>query len=350
MRLASEALRNGAIGQVQELLKAHESDRGAEALHGFEWRYLWHEADQSSLVITQFQGLSDWMSSVFTEGKLYNVIEGTDQILAWDMATWAPLPLRLPPHEASVRWWWRPRQQAALAANNKERTLSIYRLPNFEKLSVTQLRGEASQAALSHDLRTLAVAFEDGHVYRILVLDLAEKSHRLVCGEYRTKVTLLDFSPDDDVLLAACEDGEVGLWSVTDGKALPSPPREVSTTVQDWRLPYQTPPFFGPDSTRLYLTRGRELRALEAWDWNTGKSVSLYPTGGFEPAGAPDHGIPVSTRLRFRRRDPRLNGQHQECACSATFPLQSIWCRSCLFVGLGFVKPFEQVQRRDSSL
>src|SRR5437667_75596 len=36
MRLASEALRNGASGQVQELLRAHEPRRGAEDLRGFE--------------------------------------------------------------------------------------------------------------------------------------------------------------------------------------------------------------------------------------------------------------------------------------------------------------------------
>src|SRR5262249_54520895 len=29
-------------------------------------------------------------------------------------------------------------------------------------------------------------------------------------------------------------------------------------------------------STQLYLSRGREPRSLEAWDWNTGKSISLY--------------------------------------------------------------------------
>src|SRR6266404_4904712 len=57
MRLASEALRNGAIGQVQELLRAHEPRKGAEDLRGFEWRYLRHAADQSDLVTHQLQGL-----------------------------------------------------------------------------------------------------------------------------------------------------------------------------------------------------------------------------------------------------------------------------------------------------
>src|SRR5439155_16545542 len=57
MRLASEALRNGAIDQVQELLKAHEPPKGAEDLRGFEWRYLRQAANQTGLVKHQLEGL-----------------------------------------------------------------------------------------------------------------------------------------------------------------------------------------------------------------------------------------------------------------------------------------------------
>src|SRR5439155_23127436 len=57
MRLASEALRDGAIGQVQELLRAHEPRKGGQDLRGFEWRYLRHDADQTGLVTHQLQGL-----------------------------------------------------------------------------------------------------------------------------------------------------------------------------------------------------------------------------------------------------------------------------------------------------
>src|SRR5437773_5824632 len=113
------------------------------------------------------------------------------QIRAWDMTTWAPLSLNLPPQRASERWWWYPPQQAALAVNDKDRTIAVYRLPGFEELSVVPLPGEASQAALSKDLRTLAVGFQDGDIHRILVWDLAANSQRWVFGEYRGKVTRL---------------------------------------------------------------------------------------------------------------------------------------------------------------
>ncbi|PYK98464.1 MAG: hypothetical protein DME19_12410 [Verrucomicrobia bacterium] len=277
MRLASQALRDGAIGQVQELLGAHEPRNGAEDLRGFEWRYLRHAADQTGLVTHQLQGLR--ATQIFSNprlivigGTLYNLQEETSQILAWDMTTWAQFPLKLPPQRTSERWWWYPAQQAALSVNDKDRTMEVYRLPTFEEVSVVPVPGKASQAAVSKDLRTLAVGFQDGDTHRILEWDMAAGSQRGVFGKYQAKVTYLAFSPDDSVLVAACDDGEIGLWSITQGKALLSPVPDSSTTEQDWN----TPPFFGPGLTRLYFSRGNERKALEVWDWSTGKLSVAY--------------------------------------------------------------------------
>src|SRR5207253_1803764 len=81
MRLASEALRNGAINQVQELLKAHEPRKGAEDLRGFEWRYLRQAANQTDLVTHQLEGLRSSSSLVLTGGTLYNLRQDTGEIL-----------------------------------------------------------------------------------------------------------------------------------------------------------------------------------------------------------------------------------------------------------------------------
>jgi hypothetical protein len=58
MMRASEALRDGAIDQVHELLRRHEPRNGAEDMRGFEWRYLRYAADQSGLMPHELQGLS----------------------------------------------------------------------------------------------------------------------------------------------------------------------------------------------------------------------------------------------------------------------------------------------------
>jgi WD40 repeat protein len=93
--------------------------------------------------------------------------------------------------------------------------------------------------------------------------------------------------------MTACDDGEIGLWSINDGKALPSPARDSSSREEDW----QHPPFFGPRSSRLFLNRGRERNVLEVWDWSTGKLSILYQAhhGGLQAFGFSPDGSVLAT-------------------------------------------------------
>jgi WD40 repeat protein len=277
MRLAAEALRDGAVDEVRQLLRAHEPLNPGEDLRGFEWRYLWQASDQKALVTRQLQGLkgtgavpySDW---TVEGGILYNWLSGTNQILAWEMDIWTPLALKVPTLATSNYWWFRPWEQVAFAVSDQERTIAVYRLPGFERLAVIALPGPAEAAALSPDLHTLAVGFEEGELRRILLCDLTSNSKHDVLGGYRGNLVHLTFSPDGIVLAVACDDGVVGLWSVPEGKALPSPTPNLSGAVEAW----PQPPFFGKGSTRLYLNRGAERKALEVWDWSAGSLLRVY--------------------------------------------------------------------------
>jgi WD40 repeat protein len=120
-------------------------------------------------------------------------------------------------------------------------------------------------------------------VQGVLVWDVTAKSQHWAFPEYKGKVSYLGFSPNGDVLVAAYDDGEIGLWSVAEGKALPSPVRDSSSTAEDWPVP----PFFGPNSNQLYLNRGRERKALEVWNWSTG-SLSIVYQAHFGQLGAFD--------------------------------------------------------------
>jgi WD40 repeat protein len=229
---------------------------------------------------------------------LYNLRQDTGEILAWDTETWEPISLKRPQERASERWWWRPAQQAALAINDRTGTVAVYRLPTFEEVTAIPVRGNVSQAAVSDDFRSVAIAFQAANLTnnpeRVLVWDVVANSQRWLFGETHGKVTHLTFSPDNRILMAACEDGEIGLWSISDGAALPSPTRDFSVRKQDWKpSAWSTPPFFGPDSTRLYLNRGRELKRLEVWEWRTAHLSILHQTPergvgafGFSPDGA----------------------------------------------------------------
>src|ERR1051326_3300868 len=107
--------------------------------------------------------------------------------------------------------------------------------------------------------------------------------------------------------MAACGNGEIGLWSITHGTALLSPP-QPSEPQQDW----QQAPFFGPGSTILFFSRRREPAALETWDWGAGKAVNQPYLGrldayGFSPDGAllacvfPGEGVVLMDAKKFRR-------------------------------------------------
>jgi len=145
MQLASESLRHGAIGQVQELLSRHYPGKGREDLRGFEWRYLAKAvADQTGLVTHEFQGLTarkmeETPGLVIAGDTLYDIPDTSGKfevdprpILAWDLKTWAPISLALPLETNSDLWWY-PDTEAALAVNAKEHTATVYRLPHLEK-------------------------------------------------------------------------------------------------------------------------------------------------------------------------------------------------------------------------
>jgi hypothetical protein len=266
---ASEALRNGAFEQVRDLLDKHNAGKDAEDLRGFEWRYLRQAAERKGWVTHQFHGQNPGL--VVARGALYIFQLRTDHVLAWDTATWAPLPLKVPAARASHRWWWYPANQAALAVDDEHRTIALFRLPGFEELAVISIPGQPSHTALSKDVGTLAVAFQDENLPGVLLWDRTANSQRFVFRDNRAAIIHLGFSPDGQVLMAACDDGQVELWSITESRALPAPKPESSNSKEDW----QQSPFFGPDSTLLFLNRGRR-KALEVWDWNTGQPSIAY--------------------------------------------------------------------------
>jgi WD40 repeat protein len=277
MRLASDALRNGAIEQVQELLDRHKPNKGAEDLRGFEWRYLRHAADQSGLVTHQLTALKASKSIsdprlILTGGALYNLKEETDQVLAWDMTTWGMLPLQLPLPRASEQWRWYPDQRAALAINEQSRMVALHRLPTFEQVSTISIPGQVSRAAVSKDLAAVALAFQGTNIHAVQVWDVAANSQGWVFEGHGGEVRHLAFTPDGKVLMAAYDDGTIGLWSITEHKVLPSPERNASNPNEDWLQP----PFFGRDSMGLYLNRGRDRKTLEVWDWSTRRLSTAY--------------------------------------------------------------------------
>ena len=280
MRLASEALRAGALDQVQDLLNRHRSDQGIESNPPFEWRYLRHASDNSDLLTHQFPGLtgtrlSPYSGSGMSPNILFNFVNGTDAVRAWDTKTWEPRPLKLP-SGSGTNWTWLPCQQAAISVSDADNTLAVYRLPSLTPAAVIKVPGKPTAWAVSPGFQTVGVGFEGSDQHHILLWDLVSNAQSPVEGNYQGRVTRLEFSTDGTVLAAACDDGLVELWSIPEAKTLPSPPRDPSTVKEAWEGPL----FFMPGSTRLYLNRGRERSILESWDWNSQRLLAYQVPSG----------------------------------------------------------------------
>ncbi len=192
MKLASQAVRDGAVDHARQLLNRHGPKPGAADLRGFEWRYLWWATAQHEVVRT-LAGLpstsaNDSVKLARVGDTLYNLDYSKSELRAWNMTDWTSLPLRWPSHLAFDRWFWCPYQQTALAVDNTNRTLTLYQLPGFEKGHVIPLRGLATRSAISPDRRLLAVCFQDGDRERVSVWDLQTNAERSVLGEYSARV------------------------------------------------------------------------------------------------------------------------------------------------------------------
>lgn len=273
MRLASQAVHEGAFDHARKLLDQHRPRRGSDDLRGFEWRYLW-QAVRDSEPIRTLEGLpapSGWeITSLSRSGRfLYN--QSFDQLRVWDMTTWEPVPIVPPPQPASVQWRWDPSRESAYAVDNARHTLAVYTLPKFEPGLTLHLPGPMSVVAMSQDRHALAVGCQDGGSHRVLVWDLARNARIGALGDFQTAISKLVFSRDGTLLAASSTNGVVGIWNLKTLQPLAAPPSNAS---QRWGLE------FTPDNKRLLS--GNDAN-LSAWDIGARKTLALKRTGEVDP-------------------------------------------------------------------
>jgi WD40 repeat protein/tRNA A-37 threonylcarbamoyl transferase component Bud32 len=284
MKLVSEAVRGGAYGHARELLEAHRPRRGQADLRGFEWRYFWkvvedHEATRTLAGLPQLPG---WNSRVCLTRKgtiLYN--QSGNELRAWDMTSWQPLPLARPPQPNWVEWEWNPPTETAYALDYSNATLTVYHLPRFDPGSTLHLPSRVSALATSADGEWLAAGIEEGGKHSAMVWDLGRAALIAKLGAYSTNISQLVFSPDKTKLGVICADGALGLWDIGLRKNLPAPPSQGRF--------YNSSEFF-PDGTRLLFQQRDDLMGV--WDIASQTASMLAPGGvrqtrahGFSPDG-----------------------------------------------------------------
>ena len=244
MRLASQAVHEGAFNHARELLERHLPQRGAEDLRGFEWRYL-GKAVQDSEPFRTFDGLpapSGWLETLLSRSERFLYNQSLGQLRAWDMTTWEPVPIVPPPQPASVQWQYDPSRGSAYAVDPTQHTVAVYTLPKFESGPTVRLPGPFFKVAMSDDRHTLAVGFQEGASHRVLVWDLARDARIGEFGNFEAAISVLTFSRDGTLLAASSTNGVAGLWNLKTLRPLAAPPSSPS---------HRRGLEFTPDNTRL---------------------------------------------------------------------------------------------------
>ncbi len=288
MRLASQKVHEGAFNHARELLLKHVAQRGENDLRGFEWRYLAHAVQQSEPIRT-LEGLpapSGWEQTRLFRSKdfLYNQSldqRGADQLRAWDMATWEPVPITPPAQSASVRWQWDPARESAYAIDTAQHSLTVYSLPRFEAGPTLHLPGPISKVVMSHDRRELAVGCQDGVVHRVMTWDLTTDTQIGTMGNFAEVISTLTFSHDGTRLAACATNGVIGIWDLNALEPMPAPPRSTNTVELL---------AFTADNNRLLYGKYGNYRV---WDFRIREFLKLdygrdgaFKLEGFSPDGA----------------------------------------------------------------
>ncbi|MCI0541751.1 MAG: protein kinase [Verrucomicrobiales bacterium] len=272
MKFASEALRDGSIDHAQALLGPQPANEN-DSLRNFEWRHLWHAMQQRKAKLT-LRGLPNngWRGTRLERigDRLYNVEPTRGQIRAWDVKTWTNLLLPIPEQSSSVEWWWTLAEETAFAVDNPNRTLTVYQLPDFKRVLVIPLAGNARRAAISPDQHTLALCFKEAGAQRVGIWDTVQGTERGVVGPYEGEVFHLLFSPDSRVVAVACGDGVIELRDAVSLKPLPSPPKN---RVGPWDV------LFALGGQRLLFDRRDESETLHVWDRDALSSATLRKEG-----------------------------------------------------------------------
>jgi WD40 repeat protein len=270
MQHASLAVSEGAFNHARELLTNHIPRRGEVDLRGFEWRHLAKIVKESEPLLF-LQGLpapSHWQLTTLTaDGDiLYN--QSGEEICAWNMLTWTPVPIIPPPLQPPARWQWDPDRSWAYAIDPARFTLAAYTLPSFEPIFTIQAPGPISNGALNRDRHLLAASFKENGRDRVSVWNLSTKVEKLLPMEFRAEVCELEFSDDGALLAISTADGVISLWDVSNSQSIPGAKmeEEADTYIQ-----------FAPGSHRL-LYWNKPTWKLGLWDPATG-AASLEAKG-----------------------------------------------------------------------
>ncbi len=215
MRNAVEALEQGSVGQVMDLLNRHRPRDGREDLRGFEWYYLWRQCQRGASQRTLAYGTRVHCLAVSPDSS--RLVAGGDarpnHIKFWNLATGKRLPT------AFVTNGWVNAVAFSTDGNalayRTDYAVKVCNLANGEPLFSAPDESFANSAlAFSPDGRILAAAADEHRVIRLW--DTKSWASRELHVENSPSFGL-SFSRDGHTLASADANGRVSLFNPSTG-------------------------------------------------------------------------------------------------------------------------------------
>src|SRR5262249_37379593 len=154
MNLAQQALEDGAVERVEELLNSHLPQSGGEDLRGFEWYYLWRLSHRCLSILRQ----TGFVSSVACspDGKRLATGSWDRTVKLWDAATGQEL-LTLKGHSEAILSVAFSPDGKRLATGSQDQTVKLWDAATGQELLT--LKGHSNvvrSVAFSPDGKRLA--------------------------------------------------------------------------------------------------------------------------------------------------------------------------------------------------
>lgn len=207
--------------------------------------------------------------AISPDGKTLASAGWDETIKLWSLNT-GELIYTLEGHTGSIQSLIITADSQTLISGSFDQTIKLWCLERGEFLgNLAEKAGHISALALSTDGQTLASAGGDGMI-TLRQLDTArigtKPTFTLALSGNLSSVASLFISPDDQILVAGCTDGNVKLWQLATG--------ELVNILHGHTAPVTSVVFSLNSPT---LISGSADGTIRTWDMKTGKQLSILP-------------------------------------------------------------------------